>query len=45
MLPTKFLFILVKQFHRRFLEIDQSETRIACGAMFLNGSGHVKQSL
>jgi hypothetical protein len=22
-----------------FLEIDQSETRIACGAMFVNGSG------
>jgi hypothetical protein len=45
MLPTKFLFILVKQFQRRFLEIDQSETRIACGAMFVNGSGRVKQSL
>jgi hypothetical protein len=45
MLPTKFLFILVKQFQRRFLEIDQSETRIARGAMFVNGSGRVKQSL
>jgi hypothetical protein len=22
---------LAKRFHRRFLEIDQSETRIACG--------------
>jgi hypothetical protein len=44
MLPTKFLFILVKQF-QRFLEIDQSETRIACGAMFVNGSGCAKQSL
>jgi hypothetical protein len=26
---------LAKQFQRRFLEIDQSETRIACGAMFV----------
>jgi hypothetical protein len=26
---------LAKQFHRRFLEIDRPETRIACG-------GHVK---
>jgi hypothetical protein len=24
---------------RRFLEIDQSETRIACGGLFVNGSG------
>jgi hypothetical protein len=24
---------------RRFLEIDQSETRIACGAMLVNGIG------
>ena len=30
-LPTKFRFILAKQFQRRFLEIDQSKTRIACG--------------
>ena len=36
---------LAKQFQRRFLEIDQTETRIACGAMFVNGSGHVEQSL
>ena len=31
-LPTKFHFILAKQFQRRrFLEMDQSEARIACG--------------
>jgi hypothetical protein len=31
-LPTKYRFILAKQFQRRrFLEIDQSKTRIACG--------------
>ena len=24
---------------RRFLEIDQSQTRIACGAMLVNGIG------
>jgi hypothetical protein len=40
-LLTKFQLILAKQFQRRrFLEIDQSETRIAClAAMFVNGSG------
>ena len=32
-LPTKFWIILAKQFQRRrFLEIDQSKTRIACGS-------------
>jgi hypothetical protein len=32
-LPTKYRFILAKQFQRRrFLEIDQSKTRIACGS-------------
>jgi hypothetical protein len=31
-LPTKFRFILARQFQRRFLEIDQSKTRIACGS-------------
>jgi hypothetical protein len=32
-LPTKFRFILAKQFQRRrFLEIDKSKTRIACGS-------------
>ena len=31
---------VAKRFQRkRFLEIDQSETRIACGAMFVHGSG------
>jgi hypothetical protein len=32
---------LTKQFQRRrFLEIDQPKTKIACGvAMFVNGSG------
>jgi hypothetical protein len=34
-LPTKFQLILAKQFQRRrFLEIDQSKTRIACGNSF-----------
>jgi hypothetical protein len=32
-LPTKFWFILAKQFQRRrFLEINQSKKRIACGS-------------
>jgi len=32
-LPTKFQFDLAKQFQRRrFLESDQSKTRIACGS-------------
>jgi hypothetical protein len=31
MLATKFQLILAKQFQRRFLEIEQFETRIACG--------------
>jgi hypothetical protein len=31
---------LAKRFkRRRFLEIDQSETRIACGSHVINGSG------
>jgi hypothetical protein len=29
---------LAKQFQRRFLEIDQSETRIACGGHVVNRS-------
>jgi hypothetical protein len=42
-LPTKYRFILAKQFQRRiFLEIDQSKTRIA---MFVNGSKQNEQSL
>ena len=37
---------LAKQFQRRrFLGIDQSETRIAYGAMFVNGSKQNEQSL
>jgi hypothetical protein len=32
-LPTKYWFILAKQLQRRrFLEINQSKTRIACGS-------------
>jgi hypothetical protein len=31
MLPTKFQFNWLSGFRDRFLEIDQSETRIACG--------------
>ena len=31
---------LARQFQRRFIEIDESETRIACGGDVLNGSGH-----
>ena len=30
---------------RRFLEIDQSETKMACGGHFINGSGRNEQSL
>jgi hypothetical protein len=30
---------------RRFLDIDQSETRIAVVAMFVNGLGQNEQSL
>jgi hypothetical protein len=37
---------LVKRFQRRrFLEIGQSETRIALAAMFVNGSGRNEHSL
>ena len=35
---------LTKRFQRRFLEIDQSETRIPVVAMFVNGSGRNEQS-
>jgi hypothetical protein len=31
MLPTKFRFIWPSGFREEFLEINQSETRIACG--------------
>jgi hypothetical protein len=40
--------LLAKRFQRRifFLEINQSETRMAClVAMFVNGSGRNEQSL
>jgi hypothetical protein len=37
---------LAKQFQRRrLLEIDQSETRTACGGHFVNGSGRNEQTL
>jgi hypothetical protein len=46
MLPTKFRFIWQSGFRgEEFLKIDQSETRIACGGMFVNGSGRNVQSL
>jgi hypothetical protein len=38
MLPTKFWFIWPSGFREDFLEIDQSETIIACAAMFAIGS-------
>jgi hypothetical protein len=38
MLPTKFQFIWESGFREDFLEINQSETRIACG-------GHVCQPI
>jgi hypothetical protein len=31
--------IKIANFVPRFLEIDESETRIACGGHFVNGSG------
>jgi hypothetical protein len=31
MLPTKFRFILAMRFQRRFLEMNQSDTKIVCG--------------
>ena len=46
MLPTKFRFIWPSGFRGdNFLEINQSETRIACGAMFVNGLKLNEQSL
>jgi hypothetical protein len=36
---------LAKQFQRRFLEIDQPETRIACGGHVCYGSELNEQSL
>ena len=45
--PTKFQFIRSRGFKGEdfFLEIDQSETRIAYGGHFLNGSARNVQSL
>ena len=44
--PTKFWFIWQSGFRGEdFLEINQSEIRIACGVMFFNGSGRNEQSL
>jgi hypothetical protein len=38
--PLTKMFIWQSSFRGEdFLEINQSETRIACGAMFVNGSG------
>jgi hypothetical protein len=46
MIPTKFQFIWLSGFRGEdLLEINQSETRIICGAMFANGSGRNEQSL
>jgi hypothetical protein len=46
MLSTKFQFICESGFRGEdFLEINQSETRIACGSMFVNGLGQNEQSL
>jgi hypothetical protein len=46
MLPTNIRFICPSGFRREdVLEIDQSETRIACGAMFVIGSGQNEHSL
>jgi hypothetical protein len=46
MLPTKFRFICPSSFREgEFLEINQSETRIAFGAMFVNESGRNDQYL
>jgi hypothetical protein len=41
------LIQLAWRFQRRrfFLKIGQSETRIACASMFVNGSGQNEQSL
>jgi hypothetical protein len=37
--------ILVSGWSKIFLEINQSETRIPCGSMFVNGSGRNEHSL
>ena len=43
MLPTMFWFIWQSGFREDFLEINQSETIIACAAMFVNGSERNEQ--
>jgi hypothetical protein len=45
MLPSKFQFIWLSGYRDDSLEINQSETRIACGAMFVDESGRDEQSL
>jgi hypothetical protein len=46
MLSTKFRFIWPSGVRGEdFLEINQSETRIACGAVFVNGLGRNEHSL
>jgi hypothetical protein len=46
MLPIKFQFIWLSGYRGEdSLEIKQSETRIACGTMFVDGSGRDEQSL
>jgi hypothetical protein len=46
MLPTKFQFIWPSGYRGEYsLEINQSETGIACGAMFVDGSGRDEQSI
>ena len=46
MLPAKFRFIWPSGFRGDdFLEINKSETRMACGGMLVNGSGRNEQYL
>jgi hypothetical protein len=46
MLPTKLQFIWPSGVRGEdFLEINQSETRIACGAVFVNRLGQNEHSL
>jgi hypothetical protein len=45
MLPIEFRFIWPSDFREDFLEIGQSETRIACGGHVYDGSGRNEQSL
>ena len=45
MFPIKLWFIWPIDLREDFLEINQSETRIACGAVFVNGLGRNEHSL